>query len=78
MLTKLIFLHIQKAVPEQASCCIGQFFVYPKINDSFYVVGTDADPRSMGITRAAYSVEVMLSELLNIANCQRFNLKRHL
>ncbi|MEO2116891.1 MAG: NAD(P)-binding protein [Methanocaldococcus sp.] len=62
---KVDFLHIQKAVPEQASCCIGQFFVYPKINDSFYVVGTDADPRSMGITRAAYSVEVMLSELLN-------------
>ncbi|XRO76220.1 NAD(P)-binding protein [Methanocaldococcus sp. 10A] len=62
---KVDFLHIQKAIPEQASCCIGQFFVYPKINDSFYVVGTDADPRSMGITRAAYSVEVMLSELLN-------------
>jgi phytoene dehydrogenase-like protein len=62
---KVDFLHIQKAVPEQASCCIGQFFVYPKLNDTFYVVGTDADPRSMGITRAAYSVEVMLSELLN-------------
>ncbi len=62
---KVDFLHIQRAVPEQASCCIGQFFVYPKINPTFYVVGTDADPRSMGITRAAYSVEVMLSELLN-------------
>ncbi|WP_423793306.1 FAD-dependent oxidoreductase [Methanocaldococcus indicus] len=58
------FLHIQRYIPEQASCHINQFFVYPKISDNFYVVGTDADPRSMGITRASFSVEVMLSEFL--------------
>ncbi|WP_048056384.1 NAD(P)-binding protein [Methanocaldococcus fervens] len=62
---KTDFLHVQRAIPEQASCCIGQFFVYPKVSDTFYIVGTDADPRSMGITRAAYSVDVMLSEILN-------------
>ena len=59
---KAHMLHIQECIPEQASCVVGQYFVYPKIRDDFYVVGTDADPRSMGITRAAYSVEVMLSE----------------
>jgi hypothetical protein len=58
-------IHIQKHIPEQASCSVGQFFVYPKVKDNFFVVGTDADPRSMGITRAAYSVEVMLSEFKN-------------
>jgi phytoene dehydrogenase-like protein len=63
---KADIIYIQEAIPEQASCCIGQFFVYPKIKDNFYVVGTDADPRSMGITRAAYSVEVMLSEFKGV------------
>ncbi|HIP17612.1 MAG TPA: NAD(P)/FAD-dependent oxidoreductase [Methanothermococcus okinawensis] len=58
-------IHFQECIPEQASCTVGQYFVYPKIKDNFYVVGTDADPRSMGITRAAYSVEVMLSEFDN-------------
>lgn len=61
-------IHFQEYVPEQASCAIGQFFVYPKIRDDFYIVGTDADPRSMGITRASYSVEVMLSEFKNSFN----------
>ena len=58
-------IHFQECIPEQASCVIGQNFVYPKLRDDFYIVGTDADPRSMGITRAAYSVEVMLSEFKN-------------
>ena len=61
-------IHFQEHVPEQASCAINQFFVYPKISDDFYVVGTDADPRSMGITRASYSVEVMLSEFKSSLN----------
>lgn len=64
-LDKSDMIHIQKHIPEQASCSVGQFFVYPKVKDNFFVVGTDADPRSMGITRAAYSVEVMLSEFKN-------------
>ncbi len=62
---KADFIHYQQYIPEQASCVVGQFFVYPKIRDDFYIVGTDADPRSMGITRAAYSVETMLSEFKN-------------
>jgi phytoene dehydrogenase-like protein len=73
-------IYFQEHVPEQASCAINQFFVYPKIRDDFYVVGTDADPRSMGITRASYSVEVMLSEFKNTdyysktwANRKNFN-----
>ncbi|ABR55050.1 conserved hypothetical protein [Methanococcus vannielii SB] len=65
-LDKADMVYVQETIPEQASCSIGQFFVYPKIDDSFYVVGTDADPRSMGITRAAYSVEVMISEFKNV------------
>ncbi|AEH07198.1 FAD-dependent oxidoreductase [Methanothermococcus okinawensis] len=67
-LNKADMIHFQEAIPEQASCAVNQFFVYPKVKDNFYVVGTDADPRSMGITRAAYSVEVMLSELDNTFN----------
>ncbi|WP_421077538.1 FAD-dependent oxidoreductase [Methanothermococcus sp. Ax23] len=64
-LSKADMIHFQEHIPEQASCAVNQFFVYPKVRDNFYVVGTDADPRSMGITRAAYSVEVMLSEFEN-------------
>jgi hypothetical protein len=69
-------LYVQETVPEQASCSIGQFFVYPKIDDTFFVVGTDSDPRSMGITRAAYSVEVMLSEFKNIYDAQKETAKK--
>ncbi|MBP2201761.1 phytoene dehydrogenase-like protein [Methanococcus voltae] len=64
-LDKVDMLHIQKTIPEHASCAIDQFFVYPKIKNNFYVVGTDSDPRSMGVTRASYSVEMMLSEFKN-------------
>ncbi|BAP62263.1 FAD-dependent oxidoreductase [Methanococcus maripaludis] len=73
---KVDMLYVQETVPEQASCSIGQFFVYPKIDDTFFVVGTDSDPRSMGITRAAYSVEVMLSEFKNIYDAQKETAKK--
>lgn len=51
------FEHAQITIPEKAAVTIGVKFPSPKspIN-GLYLVGTDTDMRSMGITRASYSV----------------------
>ena len=51
------FEHTQIAVPEKAAVTVGVKFPSSKspIN-GLYLVGTDTDMRSMGITRASYSV----------------------
>lgn len=51
------FEHAQIAIPEKAAITIGIKFPSPKAPiKGLYLVGTDADMRSMGITRASYSV----------------------
>ncbi|MEA3295920.1 MAG: NAD(P)/FAD-dependent oxidoreductase [Patescibacteria group bacterium] len=51
------FEHIQTTIPEKAAVTVGVKFPSPKspIN-KLYLVGTDTDKRSMGITKASYSV----------------------
>jgi phytoene dehydrogenase-like protein len=60
----VVFSHTQVCVPEKAAITVDARF--PKVRTPIkwlYLVGTDADPRSMGATRAAFSVESLLDEL---------------
>ncbi|MCK4891260.1 MAG: NAD(P)/FAD-dependent oxidoreductase, partial [Candidatus Pacebacteria bacterium] len=51
------FEHTQITIPEKAAVTVGVEFPSPKSPiKNLYLVGTDTDMRSMGITRAAYSV----------------------
>lgn len=51
------FEHVQTIIPEKGAIKVDIDFPSPKTPASgLYIVGTDADMRSMGITRAAYSV----------------------
>jgi phytoene dehydrogenase-like protein len=57
-------IHHQITIPEKAAVAINGFIadtVTPVKN--LYLVGTDADDRSMGITRAAYSVVKLIKVL---------------
>ena len=57
-------IHYHVLTPEQASNARGNFFSGVKLPvDGMYAVGTDVDRRSMGITRAAYSVVSLLERL---------------
>lgn len=52
---------VQFCIPEKAAVTVGATFPSPQSPlDGLYLVGTDTDMRSMGITRAAYSVLEML------------------
>lgn len=56
--------HYQHLVPEKAAMTIDAQFVDIKTPiDGLYVVGTDTERRSMGVTRASYSVLNLLSTL---------------
>ena len=51
------FEHSQVTIPEKAAVSIGVKFPSPKSPiKGLYLVGTDTDMRSMGVTRASYSV----------------------
>ncbi len=51
------FEHAQITIPEKAAVTVGVQFPSPRSPiKGLYLVGTDTDMRSMGITRAAYSV----------------------
>ncbi|MHC1602687.1 MAG: phytoene desaturase family protein [Methermicoccaceae archaeon] len=57
-------VHYHVLTPEQASNARSNFFSGVKLPiDGMYAVGTDVDRRSMGITRAAYSVISLLERL---------------
>jgi phytoene dehydrogenase-like protein len=58
------FDHTQITVPEKAAITVGSSFP-PQITPvkNLYLVGTDTDTRSMGVTRAAYSVVELLRYL---------------
>ena len=61
---EIIMEHVQVTIPDKASITVGAQFPGPKTPISnLYVAGTDVDSRSMGITRAAYSVVEMLREM---------------
>lgn len=50
-------IHYQVVIPEKAAATVDNFFPSPKTPlPGLWIVGTDANPNSMGITRAAYSV----------------------
>ena len=56
--------HEQITIPEKAAITTDSFFSGPQAPfKNLYFAGTDTDPRSMGITRAAHSVEEMLKVL---------------
>ncbi len=58
---KIVMKHEQVTIPEKAAITTDSFFPGPVSPFSgLYLVGTDVDKRSMGLTRAAYSVEDML------------------
>lgn len=53
--------HYQITIPEKAAVTINGFFATPRSPVSnLYLAGTDVDNRSMGITRASYSVLELL------------------
>ncbi len=56
--------HYQVTIPEKAAVTINGYFatVRPPV-ENLYLVGTDVDNRSMGITRAAYSVLELLKAM---------------
>ncbi|MCK4928037.1 MAG: NAD(P)/FAD-dependent oxidoreductase, partial [Candidatus Aenigmarchaeota archaeon] len=54
--------HEQVTVPEKAAITMDSFFCGPcSPFFGLYLAGTDTDPRSMGLTRAAHSVEEILA-----------------
>lgn len=57
-------IHYQITVPEKASVAINGFIAETTTPvKNLYLVGTDVDDRSMGITRAAYSVVKLITVL---------------
>ena len=58
------FTHVQTLVPEKAVWTVGSEFAEVKTPlKRLYLVGTDTEKRSMGVTRASYSVLKLLSTL---------------
>ena len=57
-------IHYQITTPEKAAVSIDGFIADTKTPiKNLYITGTDADDRSMGITRAAYSVVKLIKVL---------------
>ncbi len=58
---KIEMTHYQVTIPEKAAVTINGYFASPRSPvKNLYLVGTDTDNRSMGITRAGYSVLELL------------------
>jgi len=61
--------HCQTTIPEKAAVTIDGYIAENRTPiKNLYIVGTDADRRSMGITRAAYSTLHMIQEMKNDGN----------
>lgn len=59
-------IHYQVTTPEKAAVSINGFIADTETPiKNLYIVGTDADDRSMGVTRAAYSVVKLIKVLKN-------------
>ncbi len=62
--SKIEMIHYQVTIPEKAAVTISGYFSGPRSPlANLYLVGTDTDSRSMGITRAAYSVLELLKAM---------------
>lgn len=58
---EIVMEHTQVTLPEKAAITVGAKFPDPKTPiKGLYLAGTDVDPRSMGITRASFSVLEMI------------------
>ncbi|MDL5502830.1 MAG: NAD(P)/FAD-dependent oxidoreductase, partial [Candidatus Methanoperedens sp.] len=56
--------HYQVTIPEKAAVTINGYFAGTRSPvRNLYLAGTDTDSRSMGVTRAAYSVLEMLKAM---------------
>lgn len=61
---KIEMMHYQVTIPEKAAVTINGYFAGTRSPvRSLYLAGTDTDSRSMGVTRAAYSVLEMLKAM---------------
>ncbi len=61
---RIEIIHYQVTIPEKAAVTINGFFAGQRSPlTNLYLVGTDTDNRSMGITRAAYSVLELLKAM---------------
>ncbi|WNY25915.1 NAD(P)/FAD-dependent oxidoreductase [Methanolapillus millepedarum] len=70
----VVMRHEQITVPEKAAVTIsGEFADIRTPIENFYVAGTDADKRSMGVTRASYSVVELLGKLEEDGKLMRKN-----
>lgn len=56
--------HVQVLVPEKGSVTVNSPFPSPETPvEGLYLVGTDTSPRSMGVTRASFSVLELLEKM---------------
>ena len=66
--------HYQITIPEKAAVTIDGYFADVRTPISnLYVAGTDTDKRSMGITRAAFSVIELLKKMNEDGNLHKLN-----
>ncbi len=64
--------HEQITIPEKAAVTINGYFADPRTPvNNLYVAGTDTDNRSMGITRASFSVVELLKKMNEDGNLHR-------
>jgi len=71
---KIEMTHNQITIPEKAAVTIDGYFADNRTPiRNLYVAGTDTDKRSMGITRAAYSVIELLKKMNEDRNLHRLN-----
>lgn len=62
--SRIEMTHYQVTIPEKAAVTINSYFTGPRSPvPSLYLAGTDTDSRSMGVTRAGYSVLELLRAL---------------
>ncbi|MDV0447400.1 hypothetical protein MsAg5_12890 [Methanosarcinaceae archaeon Ag5] len=70
----IVMRHEQITVPEKAAITIsGEFADIRTPVENFYIAGTDTDKRSMGVTRASYSVVELLGKLEEDGKLMRKN-----
>lgn len=61
---KIEMTHYQVTIPEKAAVTINGYFAGTRSPvRNLYLAGTDTDSRSMGVTRAAYSVLELLKAM---------------
>ena len=70
----VVMRHDQITIPEKAAITIhGEFADIRSPIENLYIAGTDTDKRSMGVTRAAYSVVELIGKLHEDSKLKRQN-----